>query len=168
MSLSALLAGGAGIAPSDQFIGSFTLGLEWGFREPFALGADIGIDTLRVGQVAEGKVSMLLQWVSLYARVVLFARGLTGLHVNLGGRLTRMSAWSEGFTETKSADQYGGAAFLALEWRQELTRHFLIFGRLGVQARFQPETFSIGGVGTVLTLPPWGFWAQVGASWNFL
>jgi hypothetical protein len=168
MSFSVLLAGGAGIAPSDQFIGSFTLGLEWGFREPFAIGADIGLDTLRVGQVSEGKVSVLVHWATLSGRVVLFARGLSGLHINLGGRLVRMSAWSEGFTETKSADLYGGAAVLSLEWREELTRHLLLFGRLGVQARFQPETFSIGGVGTMLTLPPWGFWTQLGASWNFL
>jgi hypothetical protein len=168
MSLSVLLAGGAGIAPADQFIGSFTLGVEWGFREPFAVGVDIGLETLRVGVVTEGKVSMLLHWASLYGRVVLFARGLSGLHVNLGARLVRMSAWSEGFTTTQSADIYGGAAVLAIEWRQEVTRHFLLFGRLGAQARFAPETFSVGGVGTVLTLPPWGFWAQLGASWNFL
>jgi hypothetical protein len=166
--LSLMLVGGGALGVSDSPIAQGTATVEWGLLEPWALALDFGLDSPRNQTLTEGDVQVYLQWASLLARRSFFARGVDGLHVSLGAQLVHLGVSANGFPIHNNSDVFTAGATLNAEWRQTLTSGLFLLVRLNVQARLRPQSFTVVGIGSVLTIPPWGFGLQAGVGWNFL
>ena len=166
-SLSVLLTGGATVAVADQPVGLARLAVEWGVREPWALAVDAGFQSLRGTGTADGTVRASLQWAGLSGRRAFATPSRADVHVLLGGQLIRFDAVAVGFSTRRRADVFTAGATLALDLRVPLAAGLFALARLTFQARV-PQSFSIDGVGPVLTVPAWGLGLEAGLGWNFL
>jgi hypothetical protein len=166
-SLSLMLAAGGAFMPTDEPVGSFRFGAEWGFREPWAVSLDGGLQSNR-GATQGGTVRVSLQWATLSVRRSFLAQGLNGLHATLGAQLIRLEATAEGFnSQGTHADVFTGGAAASVEWRETFGSPMFVLLRAGAHVRW-PQTFSVGGLGTVLTVPSGGIGLEAGVGWNFL